>query len=176
MLARRAMSDDTVVEATQAATPTAYAWQDEPDEPPESAPAGVSRAVVAVTALAVTALAVAVVGAVVAMTSPKPQPDHFSIRPPVEVAPAPPPVASPPHLKPPAQSVDDRFLAALVNHGASPSQNRAALNNAHVVCNELTQGMAREKIVSQIYDSGAPSEESAAIFVALSVQFYCPQS
>jgi hypothetical protein len=72
---------------------------------------------------------------------------------------------------------DDNFLAALTANGADLTQTDMATHNAHVVCESLQAGVARSTIVDQIQTaSHGFSHGDAWEFVALSIQYYCPQS
>jgi hypothetical protein len=186
------MSDDTEAGAARDATeavepptevaldgggeisPPLYAWGQEQDEEPSKARA---RAIVAVTALSALALAIAAVTGVVVLLSPAPHPLTAIRTSPVE---APPPkllpiTATPAPGSPPAGSHDDQFLAALVNHGASTNSSHVDLNNAHAVCDELGRGVSRPDMTDQVREAGSPNGAGAAVFVALSIDYYCPQ-
>jgi hypothetical protein len=90
------------------------------------------------------------------------------------------PIASRPAEIQQAQHVpsvtDNNFLAALTANGADLTQTDMATHNAHVVCESLENGVARSTVVDQIQAaSHGFSHGDAWEFVALSIQYYCPQ-
>lgn len=94
---------------------------------------------------------------------------------------APPPTASPipatdPASPKPTPTVDDNFMAALINHDAPINKLYVAVNNAKAVCDELNQGKTRPDITNEIRDNtDGYTETNAATFVALAVDYYCPK-
>lgn len=94
---------------------------------------------------------------------------------------APPPPPSPipatdPVAPKPTPTVDDNFMAALINHDAPINKLYVAVNNAKAVCDELDQGKTRPDITNEIRDNtDGYTETNAATFVALAVDYYCPK-
>lgn len=190
------MSDEepTAVEPTRAAealpAEQVLAWQEEPDEPPEGR-TGSSRILVAVAVLAMLACGIAVLTAVVVLVSPKPQPEQFSLRPPVEVLPPPapkaalPPPAPPPPVKPPPVAATPitptapdtpPFITALNADGIGISEPGAAITDAHVACVNLGRGIPRAVVVAEVKQNTSNfTDADATDFVDLSTAFYCPQ-
>jgi len=203
----QAMSEDiTEADATEAIDPppteAAYAWRDELEESaeiPHVAPNPGNRPVIAVAALAAVALAIAAVAAVVALTSPKPQPESFTIRPaPVEQIPPPqapnpaPPVAAPPaqHLAPaqaapPPPDARQTFTGSLRSDTAQ-TQRGAGLYpteapntvdaEAREMCTDLANGgSAQPYIDGTLQKSPTLAPWQAAQVVRQAIQSYCPQ-
>ena len=190
------MSEDTTKAAETAAAdaenPEAdltqgYAWGDESEDEPAadetwSIPTGGNRVVIGVAVLAVFAAVAAVVAAVVALT-PKPQPSHYSIRPPVEVvpppAPRPPPVtvvtttvtaAAPPMPQP--LTASDRFDLLLEKDGMV-SAGDAAENDreSRRICSLVASGANPDTLKGGGADVD-PVHGREAIHDAL--RAYCP--
>jgi hypothetical protein len=81
----------------------------------------------------------------------------------------------PPPTPPAPVTIDEKFIAALINHGAEITDSKTAVHNAHAVCGELGRGVDRSLISDHIRDAvDGYNDERAAIFVALSALFYCP--
>ncbi|WP_083198766.1 DUF732 domain-containing protein [Mycobacterium malmoense] len=186
--------DPTAVEPTQVAealpAEQVLAWQDEPDEPQEER-TGSGRTLIAVAVLAMLACGIAVLTAVVVLVSPKPQPEQFSLRPPLEVLPppapktalpppAPPPVAKPPTAAPrpvnPPTPETPPFITALNADGIGISEPGAAITDAHIACANLGRGIAKSVVVAEVKQNTSNyTDADAADFVDLSTAFYCPQ-
>jgi hypothetical protein len=146
----------------------AYAWSEEPEEPPTRKRRG---QVIIAAILAFVALAVAWVWAwaVIALV---PGGHHPQAAVP-STAPSSTPIITAP-TKPPSH--DDSFIAALINHGAQIQQTDIALHNAHGVCDLLGQGVTSPDITDRVREAvDGYTETRAAIFVALSIDYYCPQ-
>lgn len=188
-------TDGDVTGVVDIAAAPALAWQDEADQEPDT-PERVSGSVIAVALLAGLALALAVVAAVVVLTSPKRQPERFSIVPaPVEQAPSPPTaappktititpkppvVAAPPSVQPPPArtppDADDAFVKALNVEGIGITERQGALTDAHIACVNLSRGIPRGVIVEEVLqNTSGYTRSDAAEFVTLSVDYFCPQ-
>lgn len=185
------MTTETIQADTEdpATTEVAYAWASEPDDEPTEAeeliPRGGNGLVVAVATLAAVGAIAAVVAAAVALTAPKPQPDHFTIRPPVEVvpppAPKPPPVtttvtaAPPPVAQPPAPApltASERFSLMLQRDGMYSAGTPAEDDyRGRQVCQAVANGADPDRL-----SAGGDDVDSAhgtrAVHDAL--RAYCP--
>jgi hypothetical protein len=184
-------------EPTKAA-PTAYAWQDEPDELRDefAAPTRHKYGIAAV-ALAGTALAIACVAAVVTLTSVPRQPDRFEIRPaPVQQIPPPPkpeapaPPVAPPQAAPPAHEQEppnahQTFTGALRGDtaqtqggaGLYPTEAPGAVDSeAEAMCQDLAHGGAIQPyITGTLAKSPSLAPWQAAQVVHQAIEAYCPQ-
>lgn len=98
------------------------------------------------------------------------------VAPPTSAVVVPPTSLVPPPAPPLPETTDEKFVAALINHGAEITQSKAAVHNAHAVCDDLAHGTDRTLIANDIKNAvDGYTDERAAIFVSLSARFYCPQ-
>jgi Protein of unknown function (DUF732) len=179
------MSDNTIpasVDATEAMDPpptglvsTEVAWGEEPDEesPEDFAPKRINRSVIVVAALAAVALAVAVVAAVVVLVSPAPEP-FTAVRPdPVEMTP---PAVKRPGVRP--MTVDERLLAAMKTHNIAVKKPQAAVEDAPIICENLSNGSTswETEVNAVIQATPGYTQADADEYLRLVEQFYCPQA
>jgi hypothetical protein len=175
------MSDDTEAGAAKDATeaiptglvPTEVAWSEEPDEESQEdfAPKRINRSVIIVAALAAVSLAVAVVAAVVVLVSPAPEP-FTAIRPaPVETP-------APPGKPPGVMTVDEQLLAAMKAHNIAVKKPQAAVEDAPIICENLSNGSTswETEVNAVIQATPGYTQADADEYLRLVEQFYCPQA
>ena len=71
--------------------------------------------------------------------------------------------------------VDDRFLAAVREHGITYVSPEFAISAAHLVCADLEQGESPYDIAQQIMQNSGLDGFRAGFFVGVSESAYCPQ-
>lgn len=160
---------------TQLAVPPAWAWSEEVAEKVPAVDYGRYSLWRKLLRFAKLAIVPAILMAVVAVyvfsgdhqgQTPviTPPTSAVAVQPPIPPAPAPGPV-----------TIDEKFVAALINHGAQITHRTTAVHNAHAACGELERGVDRSLVSDHIRDAtDGYNDERAAIFVALSALFYCP--
>jgi len=72
-------------------------------------------------------------------------------------------------------STDDAFLTEISSEGISYDSPKAALSNAHYVCNSLDDGAHPVDLGQEILDKTDLTTHQAAVFVVASVNAYCPE-
>ena len=72
-------------------------------------------------------------------------------------------------------STDDAFLTEISSEGISYDSPKAALWNAHYVCNSLDDGADPVDLGQEILDNTDLTTHQAAVFVVASVNAYCPE-
>ena len=71
--------------------------------------------------------------------------------------------------------VDDRFLAAVREHGINYASPEFAISAAHLVCADLDQGESPYDIAQQIMQNSNLDGFRAGFFVGVSEASYCPR-
>ncbi len=72
-------------------------------------------------------------------------------------------------------STDDAFLTEISNEGISYDTERAAISNAHYVCDSLDEGADPVDLGEEILNNTDLTTHQAAVFVVASVGNYCPE-
>jgi hypothetical protein len=73
-------------------------------------------------------------------------------------------------------SVDDAFLSEISAEGIAYDTPRAAISNAHYVCDALDEGADPVDLGMEILDNTDLTTDQAAVFVVASVGNYCPEN
>jgi len=75
-----------------------------------------------------------------------------------------------------ADSTDDgAFFQTLAADGVMFSGSAAVYQKAQVVCEAFSAGMSPEGVQAAMLTDSAMSPQQMAVFIAISVQFYCPR-
>lgn len=73
-----------------------------------------------------------------------------------------------------ASSVDDQFLTNIDAEGIAFDSARAAISDAHLVCDYIADGRSAASVGNDILDNTDLTTHQAAVFVVESVSAYCP--
>jgi Protein of unknown function (DUF732) len=72
-------------------------------------------------------------------------------------------------------STDDAFLTEISSEGIAYDTPKAAISNAHYVCDALDEGADPVDLGQEILDNTDLTTHQAAVFVVASVGNYCPE-
>jgi type IV secretory pathway VirB10-like protein len=114
--------------------------------------------------------------------APQPPTSSTSVEPPeptsepAPLAPEPPAIAAPESPVPDSTSPDDTFIAGLQAEGITFDTPALAVSVAHQVCLQFSLGNSTRDVVAAVKaDNPSLPRTSAAHFVTMSVNAYCPQ-
>jgi hypothetical protein len=73
-----------------------------------------------------------------------------------------------------ADSIDDKFLAALRSQGITYQSAEAAIAAGHLVCTELDRGETPQQVAQDVMNISNLDPFHAGYFVGASIGAYCP--